>query len=60
MEVAGRILGTIRRCWEPDRRSDYASSDHWRLRRRYGGAMLLRQRKTSTASRNCILLGTRK
>ena len=61
--VWSRVLGTISRCWEQDRshRSDSASSVHWRSRRRsaYGGAMLLRQRKTSTASRNCIFSGTR-
>ena len=45
--VRSRVLGTIRRCREPDRsrRSDSASSVHWRWRRRYGGTMLLRQRK---------------
>jgi len=56
--VLSRVLDTIRRCWEPDHCShcsNSASSVHWRSRRRYGGAMLLRQRKTSTASRNCIL-----
>jgi len=59
--VLSYILGTIRCCWQPDRshRSASASSVHWRSRRRYGGAMLLRQRKTSTASPNCILYGTR-
>jgi len=32
--VRSRVLGTIRRCWEPDhsRRSDSASSVHWRTR----------------------------
>jgi len=36
--VRRHVLGTIRRCWEPDRsrRSDTASSVHWRSWRRYG------------------------
>ena len=59
--VLSRVLGTIRRCWELDcsHRSDSASSVHWRTRRRYGGATLLRQQIMSTASRNCILSRTR-
>jgi len=59
--VLSHVQGTIRHSWEPDHshRSDSASSVHWRSRRRYGGAMLLRQRKRRTASRNCILSGTR-
>jgi len=58
--VLSRVLGTIRCCWVPDRsrRSDSASSVHWRSRKRYGGLMLLWQRETSTASRKCILSGT--
>jgi len=37
--VQSRALGTISRCWEPDRscHSDSASSVHWRSQRRYGG-----------------------
>jgi len=59
--VRGRVLGTISRCWERDRshRSDFASSVHCRSWKRYEGAMSLLQRKTSTASGNCILSGTR-
>ena len=51
--VRSRVLGTIRRGWEPARSrcSDSASSVQWKSRLMYGGAMLWRQRKTF-----CILV----
>ena len=59
--VRSRVLGTIRRRWERDRSrcSDSASSVQWKSRLRYEGAMLWRQRKTCTASRNLMRSGIR-
>ena len=59
--VLSRVRGTIRRGQEPDRSRcrDSASSVQWSSSARYEGALWVRQQKASTASRNCILSGTR-
>ena len=60
--VLSRVRGTIRRGQQPDRsRCRYysTSSVQWSSSARYEGALWLRQQKAITASRNCILSGTR-
>ena len=59
--VLSRVRGTIRRGQKPDRSRcrDSASSVQWSSSARYEVALWLRQQKASTASRNCILSGTR-